>query len=80
MGSILPHKHTVDDFLYNNNGENFTFYEQNINSDCFLSGNTSSNDYDLFFYMYQINAQEAIDTYNNDLPDASIGDISLMLF
>ena len=80
MNSILPHKHIENSFGYTDNGDELTIYEQNIN-DTFLGTDlaTSSN-YDLLFYMYQMNAQEAIEAYNNDLNDAGIGDVSLMLF
>ena len=80
MSSILPHKHIEDNFLYHNNGENFTIYEQGINNNYLMLDKAISNDYDLFFYMYQMNAQNAIDIYNNNVTDANISDISLMLF
>lgn len=79
MSSVLPHKHIEDGFEYSNNDE-LTIYEQNINNNYLMADNTFSSDYDLFFYMYQMNAQEAIEAYNNDLNDAGIGDVSLMLF
>ena len=80
MSSILPHKHIEDNFLYHNNGENLTIYEQGINNNYLMLDKAISNDYDLFFYMYQMNAQNEINSYNDNLLDTSIGDISLMLF
>ena len=79
MSSILPHKHIEEGFAYEHNDE-LTIYEQNINNDYLMVDNTFSHDYDLFFYMYQMNAQNEINSYNDNLPDTSIGDISLMLF
>ena len=79
MSSVLPHKHIEDGFEYSNNNE-LTIYEQNINNNYLMADNTFSSDYDLFFYMYQMNAQNEINSYNDNLPDTSIGDISLMLF
>lgn len=80
MNSILPHKHIENSFGYTDNGDELTIYEQNIN-DTFLGTDlaTSSN-YDLLFYMYQMNAQEAINSYHDSSLDGNIGDFSLMLF
>ena len=79
MSSILPHKHIEEGFAYEHNDE-LTIYEQNINNDYLMVDDAFSYDYDLFFYMYQMNAQNEINSYNDNLPDTSIGDISLMLF
>lgn len=78
---ILPRNHTYGNFEFDYELLNCRNYRQDINSTSQATGIGLNNDYDLFFYMYQMNAQNAIDTYQkNTPPDSLTGDFSLMLF
>lgn len=79
MRTILPHKGIEAGFEYNG-ADGLTIYEQNLDNSYLATDFANSGDYDLLFYMYQMDAQEAINAYNDNPIDGNIGDLGLMLF